>query len=75
MGTSRMGSVPDGYEYPTMEILIAIGAILSGLVTVAVGMFSLAAIFFDDLVCPKRRPDDLMAGPTTGTVCRCPDGI
>jgi len=45
-----MQSVPEGYEYPTMEILIAIGAILSGVVTLAVGMFSLAEIFFDDLV-------------------------
>jgi len=49
-GTSRMESVPPGYEYSTMEILIAIGAVLSGLVTLAVGMYALAAIFFDDLV-------------------------
>ena len=45
-----MESVPPGYEYSTMEILIAIGAVLSGLVTLAVGMYALAAIFFDDLV-------------------------
>jgi hypothetical protein len=33
-----------------MDILTAVGAILTGLVTVIVGMFSLAAIWFDDLM-------------------------
>ena len=33
-----------------MDVLTAIGAILAGLVTVVVGMYSLAAIWFDDLL-------------------------
>jgi len=33
-----------------MDILTAVGAIVTGLVTVIVGMFSLAAIWFDDLM-------------------------
>jgi len=33
-----------------MDILIVVGAIVTGLVTVIVGMFSLAAIWFDDLM-------------------------
>jgi hypothetical protein len=32
-----------------MDIIITAGAILTGLVTLAVGMFSLASIWFDDL--------------------------
>jgi len=33
-----------------MDILTAVGAILTGLATLIVGMFSLAAIWFDDLM-------------------------
>jgi hypothetical protein len=33
-----------------MDILTAIGATVTGLVTLIVGMFSLAAIWFDDLM-------------------------
>jgi hypothetical protein len=33
-----------------MEILTIVGATLTGLVTLIVGMFSLAAIWFDDLI-------------------------
>ena len=33
-----------------MEIITNIGAILTGLVTVVVGAFSVAAILFDDLM-------------------------
>lgn len=32
-----------------MDIVFTVGAILTGLVTVTVGIFSLAAIWFDDL--------------------------
>jgi hypothetical protein len=33
-----------------MDLLFVVGAIVTGLVTVIVGMFSLAAIWFDDLM-------------------------
>jgi hypothetical protein len=33
-----------------MDILTVVGAILTGLITLIVGMFSLAAIWFDDLM-------------------------
>lgn len=45
-----MESVPPGYEDAFMDILTVVGATLTGLVTVVVGMFSLAAIWFDDLM-------------------------
>jgi hypothetical protein len=32
-----------------MDIILTAGAILAGLVTLAVGMFSLASIWFDDV--------------------------
>lgn len=32
-----------------MDVIITAGAILTGLVTLAVGMFSLASIWFDDV--------------------------
>jgi hypothetical protein len=45
-----MESVLPGYDDVFMDILTAVGATLTGLVTVIVGMFSLAAIWFDDLM-------------------------
>lgn len=39
-----------GRRMLAMEILTTIGAILAGIVLVTVGMFSLAAIWFDDLI-------------------------
>ena len=33
-----------------MDFLIAIGAVVTGVITVIVGMFSLAAIWFDDFI-------------------------
>jgi hypothetical protein len=32
-----------------MEILTTVGAVLTGLLTLAIGVFSLASIWFDDL--------------------------
>lgn len=34
----------------TMEILTTLGAVVTGLATVVVGLFSLASLFFDDIV-------------------------
>ncbi len=45
-----MESVPPGYDDVGMDILIAIGAVVTGAITIVVGMFSLAAIWFDDLI-------------------------
>ena len=47
---SHMESVPPWYEDASMDILTVVGAIVTGLVMVVVGMFSLAAIWFDDLM-------------------------
>lgn len=33
-----------------MDVLTTVGAVVTGLLTVIVGMFSLAAIWFDDLI-------------------------
>jgi hypothetical protein len=32
-----------------MEILTTVGAVLTGVLTIAIGVFSLASIWFDDL--------------------------
>ncbi len=44
-----MESVPPGYEDELMEILTTIAAVITGLFTLVVGAFSVAAIWFDDL--------------------------
>lgn len=45
-----METAPVGEEDRVVELLITIGAIVTGLATVVVGMFSLLAIWFEDLV-------------------------
>lgn len=45
-----MESVPAGYEDRVMEIITIVGAVLTGLVTIVVGVYSLFAIWFEDLV-------------------------
>ena len=44
-----MESVGAGADDGCVEILTSIGAIVTGLVTVIVGAFSVASILFDDL--------------------------
>lgn len=44
-----METVPAGYEHRSMEFITTVGAILAGLVMVTVGVYSLAAIWFEDL--------------------------
>lgn len=44
-----MESVPVGYEDRTMDFITTVGAIVTGVATVAVGVYSLAAIWFEDL--------------------------
>lgn len=41
---------PPGRRMDVMDILITVGAILTGLATVTVGMFSLLSIWLDDIV-------------------------
>jgi hypothetical protein len=43
-----MESVPPGQEDEDMEIITTVGAIVTGLVTVVIGVFSLASILFDN---------------------------
>lgn len=45
-----MESVPVWCEDHNMEILTTVGAIVTGLLTVIVGAFSLVTIWFEDLV-------------------------
>ena len=45
-----MESVPPISDDGLMELLTNIGAVVTGLLTVIVGGFSLASILFDDLV-------------------------
>ena len=42
-------SVPRGIV-PIMELLTNVGAVVTGAVTVLVGLFSLATLLFDDIV-------------------------
>lgn len=44
-----MESVIPGYEDGDMEFLTTVVAVLAGVVTLVVGLFSLAALLFDDL--------------------------
>ena len=45
-----MVSVPPGYEHGAMDVITTVGAIVSAVLLVTVGMFSLAFIWFDDLL-------------------------
>ncbi|HSM44267.1 MAG TPA: hypothetical protein VK969_04535 [Acidimicrobiia bacterium] len=44
-----MESVPAGYEDAVMELLNTLGAVIAGVALVIVGLYSLAALWFDDL--------------------------
>lgn len=45
---SRMVSVPPGYDDAAMDVLTTLAAVLAGVATVVVGVFSLLSIWFDD---------------------------
>ena len=45
-----MESVPPGVEDAVVELITTLSAVVSGVATVMVGVFSLAAIWFDDLM-------------------------
>lgn len=45
-----MVSVLPGYEDVAMDVITTVGSIVSGVLLVTVGMFSLASIWFDDLL-------------------------
>lgn len=45
-----MVSVPPGYDHVDMDVFTTLAAILAGVATVVVGVFSLLSIWFDDFV-------------------------
>lgn len=44
-----MECVPPGQDDTVMDVVTVVGAVVAGLLTVIVGVFSLASIWFDDL--------------------------
>lgn len=44
-----MESVEDGYAAAALDFLTTIGSVLTGVLTLAIGVFSLATVWFDDV--------------------------